>query len=295
MNKIPREWVLLEDFNNPNGLWGRFWWLPIRVQKNQKKHWLEHIAQSRHYNTQQWVESQQQFHHFFNGSASWFKYEELIEDWLDLTVFEETKRGPALKSRLVGDAEMYKGLLNRESLSATDGVKYFRNTFTLHFIKGSSECVLLEILSVQSSMKRKFRNGHVDRQVFTVFEAFKRRLDGQLADVRTEWRTNTKSVFYRRGPRKCRNRIVRWDGFGSEHTRKPRKVEYCTSEYPRKSLSIQRQLDNIDVYCRKWFDRSPERDWQVPFLLREWISLLILLKMRGQHFWNYFCKPKSSM
>ena len=101
-------------------------------------------------------------------------------------MFEETKRGPALKSRLVGDAEMYKGLLNRESLSATDGVKYFRNTFRLHFIKGSSECVPLEILSVQSNKKRKFRNGHVDRQVFTVFEAFKRRLDGQLADVRTE-------------------------------------------------------------------------------------------------------------
>ena len=71
---------------------------------------------------------------FFNGSTSWFnKYEELIEDWLDLTVFEETKRGPALKSRFVGDAEMYKGLLNRESLRATDGVKYFRNTFRLHF------------------------------------------------------------------------------------------------------------------------------------------------------------------
>ena len=45
---------------------------------------------------------------FFNESTSWFTYEELIEDWLDLTVFEETKREPALMSRLVGDAEMYK-------------------------------------------------------------------------------------------------------------------------------------------------------------------------------------------
>ena len=38
----------------------------------------------------------------------------------------QTKRGPALKNRLDGDAEMCKGLLNRESLRATDGVKYFR-------------------------------------------------------------------------------------------------------------------------------------------------------------------------
>ena len=64
----------------------------------------------------------------FDGSTSWFKYEELIDDWLDLTVLEAEKRGPALKNRLVGDAEMYKGLLDQESLRATDGVKYFRDT-----------------------------------------------------------------------------------------------------------------------------------------------------------------------
>ena len=43
----------------------------------------------------------------FDGSTSWFQYEELIEDWLDRAVLEETKRGQALKNRLVGDAEMY--------------------------------------------------------------------------------------------------------------------------------------------------------------------------------------------
>ena len=44
----------------------------------------------------------------FDGSTSWFKYEELIDDWLELTVLEADERGPALKSRLVGDAELYK-------------------------------------------------------------------------------------------------------------------------------------------------------------------------------------------
>ena len=53
----------------------------------------------------------------FDGSTSWFKYEELIHDWLDLTQLETEKRGPALKNRLIGDAAMYTGLLDRESLS----------------------------------------------------------------------------------------------------------------------------------------------------------------------------------
>ena len=64
----------------------------------------------------------------FNGSTSWFKYEELFDDWLDLTQLEAGKRRPALENRLVGDAAMYKGLLDRESLRAEDGVKYFKDT-----------------------------------------------------------------------------------------------------------------------------------------------------------------------
>ena len=78
----------------------------------------------------------------FDGSTPCFKYEEFIKDWLDLTVLEETKRGPALKNRLVGDAEMYKGLLNREPLKAADGVMYFRNTLRPHFIKGAHKVFL---------------------------------------------------------------------------------------------------------------------------------------------------------
>ena len=71
----------------------------------------------------------------FDGLTSWFKYEELIEDWLDLKVLEVSERGPALKNRLVGDAEMHRALLNRESLRAEDGVKYFRDTLRPHYVK----------------------------------------------------------------------------------------------------------------------------------------------------------------
>ena len=66
----------------------------------------------------------------------------MIDDWLDLTVLEAEKRGPALKNRLVGDAEMYKGLLDREPLRAADGVKYFTDTLRPHFIKAVQSVLL---------------------------------------------------------------------------------------------------------------------------------------------------------
>ena len=91
----------------------------------------------------------------FDGSTSWFKYEELIDDWLDLTQLEAGKRGPALKNRLVGDASMYKGLLDREYLRAEDRVKYFKGTLRPHFIKRSSGCFHLEILLIYSSKERR--------------------------------------------------------------------------------------------------------------------------------------------
>ena len=71
----------------------------------------------------------------FDGSTSWFNFEELIDDRLDLTVLEARIRGPALKIRLVGNAEMHKRLFHRESLRAEDGVKYFGDTLRPHSIK----------------------------------------------------------------------------------------------------------------------------------------------------------------
>ena len=79
---------------------------------------------------------------FYCGSTSWFKYEEFIDDWLDLKVLEAEKRGPALKNWLVGDADMYKGLLDRESLRVADGVKYFRDAQRPHVIKGAQSVFL---------------------------------------------------------------------------------------------------------------------------------------------------------
>ena len=107
----------------------------LESKKKSRIYGLEHIAQSRQINVQLELESQRRFHLFY-GSTSWFKYEELIDDWLDLTVLEAEKRGPALQNRLVGDAEMYTGLFDRKSLRDADGVKYSRDTLRPHFIKG---------------------------------------------------------------------------------------------------------------------------------------------------------------
>ena len=40
----------------------------------------------------------------YDGRVSWFRYEELVDDWVTLTTIDASKRGPLLKSRLTGDA-----------------------------------------------------------------------------------------------------------------------------------------------------------------------------------------------
>ena len=79
----------------------------------------------------------------------------LIDDRLYLTVFEAGEGGPAVKNRLEGDAEMYKELLNRESLRADDGVKYVRDTFGHRFIKGDQSAFLLRFFNDFLGKKRK--------------------------------------------------------------------------------------------------------------------------------------------
>ena len=61
----------------------------------------------------------------YDGKTSWFQYEELIDDWVDLTNLADDKLGPALKARLVGEAATCKPLLERDRLRQADGVEYF--------------------------------------------------------------------------------------------------------------------------------------------------------------------------
>ena len=43
----------------------------------------------------------------YDGKVSWFRYEELVDDWTTFMTIEASKQGPLLKSRLAGDAFMY--------------------------------------------------------------------------------------------------------------------------------------------------------------------------------------------
>jgi hypothetical protein len=79
----------------------------------------------------------------YDGRTSWFAYEEAIDDWVDFTTLEADKRGPALKNRLVGDAAVYKPLLDRDALKdAQNGVQYFKDMLRQHFVKGPDSVFL---------------------------------------------------------------------------------------------------------------------------------------------------------
>ena len=91
----------------------------------------------------------------FDEPTSWFKYEELIDDWQDLTVREAAKRGPALKNRLVGDAEMHKRTSQLRIYESRRWSQVFQGYVETSFRQISSECFPLEIVTIYSSKKRR--------------------------------------------------------------------------------------------------------------------------------------------
>ena len=72
----------------------------------------------------------------YDGRTDWFRYEEAVEEWLDLTELNKDKQGPALRARLDGAATMYREVLDRGKLKLSSGVSYFLNTLRPYFVKG---------------------------------------------------------------------------------------------------------------------------------------------------------------
>ena len=72
-------------------------------------------------------------------------------------MLEAERRGPALKNRLVGDVELYRGLLDREHLKTADGVKYFRDKLRPHFMKGTQSVFLWKFCQFNRA-----RWGHIE-------------------------------------------------------------------------------------------------------------------------------------
>jgi len=69
----------------------------------------------------------------FNGTTSWFAYEEAIEDWCDITELDAEKRGPALRNRLEGDAAVYRSLLDRDQFRDAQNGEIFQKQFKTTF------------------------------------------------------------------------------------------------------------------------------------------------------------------
>ena len=90
----------------------------------------------------------------FDGKTSWFQYEELIDDWVDLTTLATDKHGPALKNRLTGEAAVYKKLLDRDILKTDQGVKHFKDTLRPNFVRGCTKRLSLEILPTDATTPR---------------------------------------------------------------------------------------------------------------------------------------------
>ena len=79
----------------------------------------------------------------FDGRSSWFAYEEAVDDWVGITTLDPERQGPSLKNRLIGDASVYKPLLDRDRLrDPNDGVRYFKDTIRPHFVKGTQSVFL---------------------------------------------------------------------------------------------------------------------------------------------------------
>ena len=87
----------------------------------------------------------------FGGRVSWFSYEEAIDDWCDITELDQSKRGPALRNRLQGDAAVYKPLLDRAALAAPTGVAYLKTQLRPHFVKGNQTVFLWRLFQLMKA------------------------------------------------------------------------------------------------------------------------------------------------
>ena len=72
----------------------------------------------------------------YDGTTSWFEYEQLIDDRCDITTLDEEKRRPSLKTKLSGIASMQKEALDRTKLASKSGVECFKKKMHPFFVKG---------------------------------------------------------------------------------------------------------------------------------------------------------------
>ena len=112
-----------------------------------------HVARNQQMTGQLQVESFQKINHLIMEQLPVSSTRSMLR--IDLILQCLSKRGPALKNTLHGNAEKYKPLLSRDALKAEDGNEYFRDKLTLHFVKGAYTVFLWRFYLFYSSKERK--------------------------------------------------------------------------------------------------------------------------------------------
>ena len=84
----------------------------------------------------------------YDGTTSWFEYEQLVDDWCDITTLDEEKRGPSLKTRLSGIATVQKEALDRKRLASKRGVEPFKKKMRPFLVKGEQYVFLWRFLGL---------------------------------------------------------------------------------------------------------------------------------------------------
>ena len=78
-----------------------------------------------------------------DGTTSWFKYSDVVEEWCDLTKVKAKRRGPAIAAHLSGRAEFFKERLDRERFKDPEtGVEYLLSTLRPYFVKDGQSVFL---------------------------------------------------------------------------------------------------------------------------------------------------------
>ena len=96
----------------------------------------------------------------FNGLGSFFAFEELVYDWVDITQLPPEMHGPSLKTRLTGEAATHRPLLDRPQLKDKDlGVEYFLTTLRPHYIKGAVHVFLYRLFQFMKLRRHRLDYG----------------------------------------------------------------------------------------------------------------------------------------
>ena len=122
----------------------------------------------------------------FDGSESWFVYEEKIDDWLDTTELTPRRHGPSLKNRLEGPAAIFKRLMDRDQLKdPVKGVASFKDCLRPKFLKGTQSIFLWRIFH----LFRLKRDKDSLSKWIARFELLQKRLFESWMDLFTDYLT----------------------------------------------------------------------------------------------------------